>query len=99
MRVSLTNKEYVIMSLLVQERSGRQLAERFQALTKEKISFGTLYAILRRLKIEGWVEVRFGEDRRERYFKLNGSGSSALNRSTDQRQKLLTLGRTVAQGA
>lgn len=70
-----------LLTLLVAEKSGREVADLFEDRFKRPIKFGTLYTTLGRMEEEGWIKSRdsTGQDRRVRYFRLTGTGTKVLN--------------------
>lgn len=80
MKMPSTVEYNLLCALGAREVGGRDLAKRYEEEQGTSISYGTLYTSMRRLKEAGWVTVRDDEDgdRRVRYFKLSGAGTSAL---------------------
>ena len=72
--------EFWLLSLAVEERSGREIAREYKKEVGRSISYGTLYTTFRRLKEAGWVRVREDEDvdGRVRFFQTSGAGLRAL---------------------
>lgn len=64
---------------------GVQIAERIESATGKRVSTGSLYAALSRLKEKGFVETKDGERRAERgnlprrYFRLTTEGEYAIS--------------------
>ncbi len=53
--------EYRVMVLIASEKHGRDIAKLYHERYGEAISYGTLYVTLRRLRDNGWVDVRAGQ--------------------------------------
>jgi DNA-binding PadR family transcriptional regulator len=86
MKSKLSERERQLMLLLLQERTGREVAREFRREHGSPISYGTLYTTLRRLNEAGFVDVtREDEDAdgRFRYYRLTGAGSKALSAAID----------------
>jgi DNA-binding PadR family transcriptional regulator len=73
-------RELQLLSLVLVQRTGREIARLFQHETGAPIAYGTLYTTFRRMKESGWVSVREKEkgDGRERLFEITGAGANAL---------------------
>lgn len=87
----LSDVEFQLLALLsTQEKSGREIAQQYEAESGYPISYGTLYTTLRRLKEMGCVETRddIDGDGRVRYFTLTGGGRNAIQRARRDYQKL-----------
>ena len=54
----LTDVEFQLLALTVEERTGRQIAKEYERAMRSSISYGTLYPTLRRLADSGWVKSR-----------------------------------------
>ena len=80
----------LLEALRAREISGRDLAKRYEEGTGRPISYGTLYTTMRRLKEDGWVEAREGDqgDRRVRFFKIKGNGLKALSKVQQMQEYL-----------
>lgn len=79
----LSSRETLLLSYLVTERIGRELAKLYKEETGRRIPYATIYLILDRLKERGLVRCRESEvnGRRVRFFKLAGSGAVALEQA------------------
>lgn len=77
-----------------QEMSGRDVAKRYVEETGRNISYGTLYTTFRRLKENGFIKVRDGEDEdgRIRYFRIDATGRHALAQAREYYSGLATFG-------
>ena len=92
---SLSNLEFQLLALLgSKEQTGREVAAAYDRETGGKLSYGTLYTTLRRLKESGFLDARDADDvdGRVRYFKINGHGRAALAASRAQYQTLAAFG-------
>lgn len=85
------------MSLVVTERSGREVAKAYEAETGVSISYGTLYTTFRRLKESGWVSSSDSsdEDGRIRHFRLTGVGRKVLAEAVSEFDGYVRLGRAA----
>lgn len=90
--------EFQVMSLIISERTGREIAHRYQKVVGKPICYGTLYATLRRLKDEDWAttRVRKNADGRVRYFRLTGSGVKSFTRGREYYQQLCSMAEVVS---
>ncbi len=72
--------ELQLLALLSVERTGRELARRYEAEMGVPISYGTLYSTLRRLNNAGLVTTTHSArgDRRAKLFVRNTVGSEVL---------------------
>jgi DNA-binding PadR family transcriptional regulator len=86
--------EYQLLTLVVTERTGREVAKAFKRATGQMISYGTLYTTFRRLKDWGWVTVRDDEDEdgRVRWFQITVAGAKAMERARDRFRELAEFG-------
>jgi DNA-binding PadR family transcriptional regulator len=86
--------EFQLLTLVVTERSGREVAKLYEKETKRSISYGTLYTTFRRLREWGWVTVRDDEDEdgRIRWFRITASGVKAMERAREQYRNLASFG-------
>lgn len=89
-----SSTEFQLLTLVVTERSGRDVAQLFKKETGRTISYGTLYTTFRRLREWGWVTVRDDgdEDGRVRWFRITASGSKAMDRAREQFRGLAEFG-------
>ncbi len=80
-----------LLSLVIRERSGREIARAFERAFGRAVSYGTLYTTLRRMKDEGWIACRDDQDAdgRVRYFQIRALGSKALARSIETSEDLM----------
>jgi len=87
--------ELQLLTLVVTERSGIEVAGLFKRETDSTISPGTLYTTFRRMRDAGWVSVRDGvdEDGRIRYFKITAIGAKALDRGRTHYRELSGFGK------
>ncbi len=86
--------EFMLLALVVAERTGREVAKAFEKATGRAISYGTLYVTFGRLKDSGWVTVRDDEDAdgRVRWFRITAVGSKAMQRAREHHRELATFG-------
>jgi DNA-binding PadR family transcriptional regulator len=89
----MSRTQYQLLSLLVKERTGREVADLFRDRFRRTIARGTMYTTLGRMEEEGWVKSRDsrGQDRRVRHFKLTGAGARALNEAQQEFSDLAAL--------
>jgi len=82
--------EFQLLTLVIVERCGREVAKLYKKITGREISYGTLYAAFRRMVEWRWVDVRDDEDQdgRVRWFKITGPGVRAMN---DARKRYVEL--------
>ena len=75
--------ELQILALVVQERTGREVAALFEREAGRRIPFGSLYTSFRRMGARGLVTSREepDEDGRIKYFLATPQGLAALQRS------------------
>ena len=75
--------EYELLVLTIKERTGREIADAYRKSVGRRISYGTLYTTLRRMKEAGWIAVRDDEDQdgRLKWFRILGAGARALQRA------------------
>ncbi len=87
-------KEQELLSLVVTELSGREVAKLYERETGTRISYGTLYVTFRRLRDRGWVTTREAEegDGRVRYFQLTAAGASAVEMGRKEYERLAAFG-------
>ena len=99
--MTLSEREYQLLSLVLTERTGREVAKLFKAETGKTIPYGTLYSTFKRLKDAGLVSHAdtHDEDGRLRYFKITGAGAKALNAAREHYLSLLDFGGKVTGGA
>lgn len=76
----LTDVEFQLLALTVEERTGRDIAKEYKRITRSSISYGTLYPTLRRLADSGWVKSRdeITERGRVKWFRITGEGRRVL---------------------
>ena len=72
--------ELQLLALVGAEVSGPEVAALYRRRTGRRISRGTLYTSLRRLRGRGWVGMRLDPDadRRTRLFRATPEGTGAL---------------------
>ncbi|MHC4861185.1 MAG: PadR family transcriptional regulator [Planctomycetota bacterium] len=87
----LSEKEYQLLLLCVSERSGREVAKRYETEAGRSISYGTLYTTFRRLHRAGLVHVRDDSDSdgRVRYFRCTGAGHRSIRATIEHHCDLL----------
>lgn len=75
-----SEKEIQLLSLVVTERAGREIARLYEREAGVGINYGTLYVTLQRLRNRGWVNVRDSKDSdgRVRHYRITGLGAEAL---------------------
>jgi len=73
-------RELELLRLVVTERSGREVAQAYEAANGEAIPYGTVYTLLAQMEARGWVKIRRAAgDRRVRRIKITrGPGGAAL---------------------
>ena len=90
----LSPVELKVLSLVLEERTGREIAALYRKQTGDRIPFGTLYSTLRRTRARGWVRMR--EDReldpRIRLFVATAEGAEELERSREHYAELSEFG-------
>jgi len=76
----LTDVEFQLLALTVEERTGRDIAKEYKRITRSTISYGTLYPTLRRLSDAGWAKSRdeITERGRVKWFRITGEGRRVL---------------------
>ena len=89
--------EFRLLTLVVVERSGREVAHEYKKATGSAISYGTLYTTFRRLRERDWVTVRDDEDvdGRVRWFRITGTGAKAMQRARARYEGLAAFGKVV----
>ncbi len=90
-----SEKEFQLMTLVIRERSGREVAKLYRESVGKPISYGTLYTTFSRLRDEtGWVRYRDKQsgDGRVRLIELTGTGAKALNRARRHYSELAGFG-------
>ena len=89
-REILGSFEYQILAILIQkpvDAYGTKIRERIEEQTGRSVSVGAMYTTLDRLEKKGFVSSRWGEatsergGRRKRYYKIEGAGIEAAQRS------------------
>jgi DNA-binding PadR family transcriptional regulator len=87
----LTVVEFILLSFAFKPRTGRELRARYLESSGRKISDGTLYVTISRLKKKGWLTVTECEDPdgRLRRFQITGLGQAAWK---DARSEFKELG-------
>lgn len=72
--------EYELLTLVISERAGREIAKLYESRLGKPLSYGTLYPTLSRMADQGWIKSRDARtvDRRVRYFKMTASGARVL---------------------
>lgn len=88
--------QYLILNLIVTERSGREIARKYKRDTGRTISYGTLYTTLKRMKESGWVTVREDsgefEDGRVRHYRISSGGIRAMESGREFYRSLAGFG-------
>jgi len=94
MKDLLTPAELKVLSLVTEERSGREIARLYSREAGERIPYGTLYSTLRRMRARGWVRMRADPelDSRVRLFVAAEAGLNELERARDEYATLATFG-------
>jgi DNA-binding PadR family transcriptional regulator len=94
----LTPVELRVLSLVTEERTGREVARLYGREAGEQISFATLYSALRRMRTRGWVRMRADPDldSRLRLFVATADGAEELERARDQYATLAAFGAELA---
>lgn len=89
--------EFRLLTLVMSELTGREVAKRYEKDTGKTISYGTLYTTFRRLKESGWVSVRDAqdEDGRLRYFQITGAGRRVLEAAVHDYEAWALMGRAA----
>lgn len=89
-----SEKQFQLLALCAHEKSGRELAKAYEKEAGRKISYGTLYTTMRRLKEAGFVTVRDDEDAdgRIRFFQATGAGLRAVAAARHRYMKLSNFG-------
>jgi DNA-binding PadR family transcriptional regulator len=90
-----SDREYELLVLLFAERTGRDLSRLYLKETGRRISYGTLYTTLGRLKDAGFVRVtREAEDAdgRLRYFRITSQGATAAAAKREKYRDMASLG-------
>ncbi len=80
---TLSPQELQLLSLITTARTGRQVAALYRQESGQRISWGSLYTSLRRMRTRGLVASREepDEDGRIKYFLATQQGLAALQRS------------------
>ena len=85
MKTMLSPVGLKVLALVLEERTGREVASLYRHQTGKRIPHGTLYSTLRRLRARGWVRMR--EDRdldpRVRLFVATAEGTGELERARE----------------
>ena len=78
-----SQRELELLSCVMTERNGRDVAKLYLDHTGNKIPYSTVYTLFNRMEEEGWVRVRkeTKTDRRVRWFKILGPGIKARQES------------------
>ena len=86
--------EMQILALVVEQRTGREVAALFERETGRRIPFGSLYTSFRRMRARGFVTSREqpDEDARFKYFMATPRGVAALDRSRTFYRRLGCVG-------
>jgi PadR family transcriptional regulator, regulatory protein PadR len=93
--------EYELLSILLQEPNGSygaKMLNQIEELTRRSISVGAIYTSLDRLEAKGFVSSWWGEPtlerggRRKRFYKIEGSGVKALERSEAEMLRFMRVG-------
>lgn len=94
----LTDVEFQLLALTVEERTGRQVAKEYERAMRSSISYGTLYPTLRRLADSGWVKSRdeITERGRVKWFRITGEGRRVLAAARARYSLLRSFGLTGA---
>lgn len=93
-------REFQLLALTARERSGIEIARRYELDTGARIRPGTLYPTMSRLKQEGWVEVRTEVrhgDARLKHYRITGSGVRVLNRARERYHELANFGKSAEE--
>jgi DNA-binding PadR family transcriptional regulator len=90
----LTDVEFQLLALTVEERTGRDVAKEYERITRSTISYGTLYPTLRRLADSGWVKSRdeITERGRVKWFRITGEGRRVLAAARERYGLLMAFG-------
>ncbi|MGE0772848.1 MAG: PadR family transcriptional regulator [Cyclobacteriaceae bacterium] len=92
-------EELVLLTIavLADEAYGVSIKEDIERRTTRQVSIGALHSTITRLEEKGFIKSWLGGataergGRRKRYFKLTGSGITALNKSKGLRDELWHL--------
>lgn len=89
--------QYCLLTIIVKERTGRDIAKEYERIMDRPINYGTLYVELQRMRDAGWIGSRPDPngDGRTRLFSLKGEGCAALNARRAQHIELARLARGV----
>lgn len=70
-----------LLSLVITERSGREVAKAYQEATGKRILYGTVYTRFAQMEKRGWVRINQATEGnlRVRRIKITGGGAAALN--------------------
>ena len=94
MKTVLSPAELKVLALILEERSGRDVARLYWQQTGGRIPHGTLYSTLRRMRERGWVRMR--EDRdldpRIRLFAATADGAHELECTREHYAELAEFG-------
>jgi DNA-binding PadR family transcriptional regulator len=87
-------RELQLLSLVVTERNGREVAKLFEEEMGERIPYGTVYTVFAQLERAGWVRIRDQRDgdRRVRLIQLTAPGKRALATGISYYRRLADFG-------
>jgi DNA-binding PadR family transcriptional regulator len=88
-------REIELLRLVIQERTGREVAMLYQEETGERMPYGTLYTAFAEMEKRGWVRIHQETegDRRVRRIKIAPAGGAALRRASEEYARLHALAR------
>ena|SRR5688572_16913885 len=82
-----SQRDTILMAILLHgEAYGREIRNRYEQRTGQRMPLGSLYTTLDRMEDKGFVTFRLGESssprggNRRKYYKITASGVAALNR-------------------
>ena len=93
MKTMLSPVELKVLALVLEERTGRDVAHLFRKQTGKQIPHGTLYSTLRRLRERGWAQMRQDRelDPRIRLFVATAAGQDELGRAREHYHAVATF--------
>ena len=96
-----SKREWQLLALVLIERSGREVADRYMRETGESLSYGTVYATFKKLKERGWVRYSHTEDEdgRVRRFRITASGIKAKQAYEAELRRQLEFGKKATKWA
>jgi DNA-binding PadR family transcriptional regulator len=89
---------HVLLSLVGEARHGYGIIKDVEERTSGRLELeaGTLYAAVKRLREDGWIEEReapAGADARRRYYGITEAGRAALRTESERLAELVELAR------